>query len=212
MLKQMYRLVVLFVLMLVFGVFTAKACPPPVTIEVNCPTGDCDITIVTGDNNEISQEGKKGPIAEIVDDILDFLGGIFKKKEGGGDDGGGGEGDGGGTETETPGGDGGETPGGGDGGSGEGTESTSQSSSFEKHLDQIANYFEGATITKEGVVLQYPPQTETCKSGLTMTYNIDIPIPQNWLKKYNITGKRKLKAGTYTTTKKGRLLLPFKNA
>ena len=209
MLKQTYKPVFVLALTIFLSVFSVKACPPPVTIEVNCPGGDCDITIVTGDNNEISQEGKKGPIGEVVDDILDFLSGIFKKKGGGddgGDDGGGDGGDGG---------DGGSGEGGGtetppvSGGGGEGSEEEAESTAFEQKLFEITDYFVAAKITAEGIVLNYPPDTDSCQTGFTMSYNIDIPVPQKWLKKYKISGKRKLKAGKYTTNNKGRLLLPF---
>ena len=206
MLKQMYKPVLLLVFGLILSVLNVKACPPPVTIEVNCPSGDCDIIIVTGDNNEVSSEGKKGPVGGVIDDILDFLSGIFKKKhddggdggDGGGEEGGGDGGEGGGTETPPV--------SGGDGG-GEETESTA----FEQKLFEITDYFVASKITAEGIVLNYPPDTDSCQTGFTMSYNIDIPIPQKWLKKHKIAGKKKLKAGKYTTNSKGRLLLPFKN-
>ncbi|OWY19647.1 hypothetical protein C7N43_11695 [Sphingobacteriales bacterium UPWRP_1] len=193
----------------------AAACPPPIEITINCPTGDCevgDIIIVTGDDNEVTTEENKGGLEEIIDDILDFFKNIFKKKGGGGDDGddGGDDGDGSGSGSE--GGDkgGGENTGGAPSGDGGGSQSAT--SQVEQRLDEIADsYFKGGKITAEGIILN-TNSTQSCQVELTMSYNFDIPIPQKWLKKYNITGSRKLKAGKYSVQKNGKLFLPFKKS
>lgn len=214
MFKQTYKFSLLLVIVAFISTVRVQACPPPVTIEVNCPSGDCDIVIITGNDNEVNSEGKKGPVAEVIDDILDFFRDIFKKKDnggnGGGDGGDGGNSGGSGNE----GGDAGNNEGGGTPSGGNEEESTQSASTgsdaaFYARLGTIADYFDRAKITEEGVILHYTP-AETCQSNLTLSLGIEIPIPQNWLKKHKIVGKRSIKAGKYTTKSNGRLFLPFK--
>ncbi|MBK6609712.1 MAG: hypothetical protein IPI59_08360 [Sphingobacteriales bacterium] len=203
-LKQQF-LLVFFALTLFLSALSVKACPPPVVIDIDCPEGkDCNPTIIIGDDNEVDIEKGKSPLGEIIDDILDFLGGIIKKKPdtgGDGDDGGDSSGgsDGGGDAS-------GGTDGGDDSSGGE-----AEAHSFEEHLSQVSDYFLFGKITKEGIILQYPPSTKSCQTSFALNFNFDIPLPPKWLKKYKIQGKRKLKAGRYSTNKKGTLLLPFQN-
>lgn len=219
--KQQHPITCLLAAVFLAVLFTlpqqAAACPPPIEITINCPTGDCevgDIIITTGNDNEVTTEENKGGLEEIIDDILDFFKDIFKKKDkgkDGGDDGG--SGDGSGSEGGEG---GGEESGAGSGStpSGEGGSSGSESatSQVEQRLDEIADqYFKGGRITAEGIILN-TNSTQSCQVDLTMSYNFDIPVPQKWLKKYNLTGPRKLKAGKYSVQKNGKLFLPFKKS
>lgn len=199
------------------------ACPPPIEITINCPSGDCevgDIIITTGNDNEVNTEEGKGRLEEIIDDILDFFKDIFKKKDndkdgseegdGGGDSSGSGGDSGNGTGSGDSGSSsGGGTPSGGSSGSGD---AQSASTPVEQRLEEIAaQYFKGGKVTAEGIILQYDTQP-ACPCNFTMSYNFDIPIPQKWLKKHHISGPKKLKAGKYSAKANGRLFLPFKSS
>lgn len=163
----------------------AYACPPPVQIDIECGD-DCDITIVTGDDNEVNDEGKKGPVGEIVDDVLDFFGKIFKKKK---------------KKKEDD-----------DSSSKKMTENSEQTPGYTNRLSQLARQFDDLNITNKGLVLLYKPKNaeESCEASFSFNSTIDIPLKPKMLYYFGINEPKSLKAGRYATNKQGAIFIPFK--
>lgn len=165
---------------------------------------ECVVIVINGDNNTINMihgddndvntgNDEKGGVLGALEDVFEWLKGLFDGKggKGGGDD----------DDDDDDDDDGNDNGGSGSNSGGSGSEG-SEAAKFLGELPVV-----DVRADARGILLKLAPASDQC---LRMTFKGTVPVPAFIIRKAKLTGKHYFAAGSYRSNKQGVIRIPFR--